>query len=134
MKENIVVDVNVKVHVPKEDWIDFCLLYPDLFMFGYIGYWAFGARPNGVKDQWIVIENEEVGSLSERESLEEEAQKAFVEGKPLPEYCHILNEKAVIKAFLIGCEKWGVDWFDDADGERYDAVIQLALLEEAKYG
>lgn len=134
MEENIIVKLNVSVHIPTESWIDFCLLHPDIFSYDYIGYWAYGVRPDNVKDQWIVIEDDEMVSESEKNQLIADANRAILLKQPLPKSAYLLNKGAVIKAFLFGCEKWGVDWFEDADGTYYDIVLQNALLGETRYG
>lgn len=134
MEDSIIVNLSVQVHIPTESWIDFCLLHPDIFSPDYIGYWAYGVRPDNIKNQWIVIEESEMVSDVHMKTLVTATNRAILENKRLPKPCHLLNKETVIKAFLIGCEKWGVDWFETADGNNYDIVIQNALLGETRYG
>jgi hypothetical protein len=40
----------------------------------------------------------------------------------------------VIKAWIEGAKKWGIDWFHDGDASRWDYAIQMALFGEQVYG
>lgn len=142
---DVEIEVSIKVPVPREDWIDFLTKHNDIFGSGYIGYWGHGIKvPSG----WIVWEfDNDPRKLPEKaEFIEQvspagwkkhhkEAFDAYKGRRDMPEHYHLLDEAVALKAFKIGVEKWGIDWFETrGDGDTYDLVLQLALLGEHRYG
>lgn len=129
--------IKVEVEVPQEDWIDYVTKEVDIFMTGYIGYWGRGypVEVRGEQVCWIVVEFEDHETRKQLDKMGEEAVRCFRDGLPMPERCHVLDEKMAIKAFEEGCKKWGADWFEDkGDANTYDWVLQQAMLGEQRYG
>jgi len=146
VKPDPVVEVVTKVTVPREDWIDFLTTYSDILGHGYIGYWARGVTRT--KRGWLLwdFESDERPLPGDcyfvdrmPRELEDKhhaaALKAFKAGKDLPPHYYVLDEAAAIKAYKIGCERWGVTWFEEkGDGDTYDIVLQEAILGAHTYG
>lgn len=146
MKVSVTLDIDV-----DDGWIEFCTKETDLFLNYHIGYWGHGVRPTGRKNAWLVWEGEEdprladllakgeisfLNQLSDKacKLLHKTAQDAVKNGTPLPQYYHLLDAAAAGKAWAEGVKKYGLDWYENADSNVYDCVVQLALLGEIKYG
>lgn len=149
------VKVNLEVKVDPA-WIKLCVAHPDMFGFDYIGHWGRGIQiiANGKKSVgWLVWEFEEDEQLSalmaregvsflnqlddeELDKLHQPALEAYAAGKPLPKYYHALDEDGAKRAWVEGVKRYGEDWYErpQTDANTYDAVLQLALLGEIKYG
>lgn len=107
--------------------------YTDVFLRNsYCGYWLEGID-HDPKLGWLAFEFGAV-DRSATEAEKEEAIAAWLEKKPLPPLFHALNDEVAEKSWCKAIERWGKDWYDDADGPRYDCALQTALFGEAKYG
>lgn len=133
------VKVQIEVEV-DQTWIDFCVKHNDLFMHSYIGYWARGVERTN-KRGWLVWEFENDPRYADMprddfytDKPHKEALAAWRADAPLPQHYYRLDEAAAIKAWQKGVERWGVDWYDRADANYYDELIQFALLGELRYG
>jgi hypothetical protein len=145
-KPDPVVEVTTKVTVPREDWIDFLTAYSDIFASGYIGYWARDVTRT--KRGWLLwdFESDErplpkgYDFVDRMDRTAEDkhhaaAVRAFKDGLELPKHYYVLDEDAAIRAYKIGCEKWGTNWFEEkGDGDTYDIVLQIAILGSHTYG
>ncbi len=123
MKHTVTFDIEV-----PEDWIEFLVRYSDLFGSNYCGYWLRGIEHDS--DGWIAWEHNDQ-SLSM--SAETEMLAAWRAGCLMPGFFRI-DRAMAIKAYIEGVKRWGVDWYKDGDGPRYDVVVQMALLGEVRYG
>jgi hypothetical protein len=121
----LTVDVN-------DDWIEYTMRYSDIFSSSCAGYWLRGVAlgPQG----WLVWEDDDK-CQSGQEPNREIAMKAWeLDANPLPEHWFRLDRAAAIRAWEEGVKRWGVDWYEEADAQREDVVLQLALLGEVRYG
>lgn len=152
--ESVPATVTYGVMVPRKSWVEYLTLHSDIFSSDYIGYWAYGERPvipDGDLDRtrWLVFENEGVPSMATRSGAQaclaryDAAKAAALAAREpvkspdefLPNGVFLLDAEAAIRAYTLGCAKWGADWFDrKGDALTYDVVIQLALLLEVRYG
>jgi hypothetical protein len=124
----VTTTVTVKV---DEEWIDFCTKYGDMFGRGYIGYWALGVERD-IERGWLLFEEGSDEALTDKEM--ERVKALWRAGEELPERWFKLDRDACIKAWIEGVKKWGVDWYEDSDANKYDYVVQMALLGEHRYG
>jgi hypothetical protein len=122
--------VTYEVEVPEEDWIGFLTKYNDIFGRNYCGYWLRGVEHDA---SWLCWEDDEEHRPGD-EPQRRKALAAWRAGTALPSGWHRLDRDTAVRAYHEGCKRWGADWFENGDGERYDVVIQLALLGEIKYG
>lgn len=123
-----------------KDWLDLVLNYADTFRSDYCGYWAHGVRLDSPKKEgdagygsWLVYET----GAEDRQPTTREELKAFTaaqKGKKLPKHWHLLDEQAATRAFLLGVEKWGLEWLQTGDASNHDVAIQSALLGCIVYG
>lgn len=126
---DLIVEVQIKI---DPGWFDFCLDDIDLFRTSYCGYWARGYEIDG---GWLIYENCDKPYSFEEEPDYSLAMSLVNDSKQvLPIGWHRLNKEIAINAFIEGVKRWGVNWYKDADAEKYDVVIQLALLGEIRYG
>lgn len=137
------IKAEIEVDIP-DDWIDLCTKYSDLFMKNYCGYWARGYQyPWG----WLVYELADDNVEFEKEPDHKHAigcaeTYTFLRGtysvdeskKVLPEHWFYVDKEAAIQAYVEGVKRWGLEWYNNGDAERYDVVIQMALLGEVRYG
>jgi len=114
-------------------WIAYLTHYPDIFASNYVGYWLRGVE-NLPDLGWLCWEDDEKGRYHGTEPNRKEALRAWQAGEPLPKHWFRLDRAAALRAWEKGVEHWGATWYEDADASSYDAVIQLALLGEIKYG
>lgn len=123
-----------QIEVPQEDWIDYLTKYPDIFSGDYCGYWMRGVERDD-KLGWLCWEHGDDWADYDQEPSRDAAVLAWKSGTPPPLGWHYLNEDAAVKAYVAGCQRWGIDWFDEkGDVGTYDVAIQLALLGEVRYG
>lgn len=129
--DKVTVKVEVEIEVPYEDWIQYLTECTDIFMSGYCGQWLRGVDRD--ETGWLTWEDDEDHRNGE-EPDREEALRAWKAGEALPAHWFRLDRAAAIKAYVIGVQKWGVNWFEDkGDAGTYDVVIQRALLGEYRY-
>lgn len=128
-EETISVTLTCEVLIPVKNWIEYLTKYSDIFgTTYYCGYWLLRI----VRDDtgWLCWEHCDENSQNDHD----QALKAFKEGGVLPPRYFRLDKDAAIKAYLEGCKRGGLGWFNQADGSDYDVAIQLALLGEIRYG
>lgn len=130
-KETVKHTMTIEVEILVEDWIDFLTCHSDIFGTNHCGYWARGIESDATG--WLVWEDDEKCRHG-REPDRQAAVAAWRAGEALPEHWYRLDRDAAIKAWCEGVKRGGVKWFDNADANDYDVVIQLALLGEIKYG
>lgn len=132
MADKITVSLEVVV---DPEWIDFCVQYNDLFMYGYCGYWLAGMEHDDTG--WLVYEYD-IGGDDNPYPIDRKERadivQAWQQGQPLPNRWYRLDKQAAILAYKHGVEKYGINWYDEGDANTYDYVIQLALLGELVYG
>lgn len=136
MTDKIKVKVEVEVAVDP-DWIDFLLNHNDIFMTSYCGYWMSGMELDENGGGWLVHEQDDDYDCAAAAANHPEYNaivKAWQDGKPLPDKWFRLDKEAAIRAWIEGCKKYGVDWYENSDAVSMDVVIQLALLGEVRYG
>lgn len=132
--EAATVSVTLDVKVDP-DWTEFCCKYSDMFSTDHIGYWARGMVRDRKNEEngWLLFEHggEE---FPDGEPNEAEAMRAWKAKEPLPPNYFRLDKAATEKAWAEGCKRYGVDWYENADANTYDVVVQMALLGEVRYG
>lgn len=115
----------------KADWIEFVTGHTDMFSTDYSGYWLRGVEHN--ERGWLAWEDDEehpFGQEPDRDS----ALFAWRYDDPLPPGWFRLNNALAEKAWDIGVQKHGERWYSEGDSTTYDTVLQLALLDEVRYG
>lgn len=129
--ESLRTQVQYEVTI-EASWLDFCR-GSDLFRRSYCGYWLLGFSYDG--DDWLCYEVEE-RSISGDLPNQEEAQKAWQSGQPLPANWFVLGHDVAVRAYVIGCQLRGKGWYsgEHSDANGYDRLIQQALLGTEKYG
>lgn len=113
-------------------WFEYLTVHLDIFASTRAGYWLRGVE-NLPGLGWLCWEDDwkcHQGHEPNREA----ALKAWQAGAPLPEHWFKLDQDAAIRAWEEGVKRWGVDWYENVDGQREDVVVQLALLGEIRYG
>jgi hypothetical protein len=113
-----------------QDWVDLVTKETDLFVQGYCGYWLRGAVQSD-KLGWLCCE---LSDESEYPTPTPEIHEAWERRRELPEGWYRLNEKLACRSWALGVKKWGTDWLEIGDAEKYDVVIQESLLGEIRYG
>lgn len=127
-KHTVVLTSNV-----DPDWIAFCVgSDTDLFRSTYCGYWLRGVERTKVRGR-LVWEDDERHAFDE-EPDRKEALRAWRKGEALPKGWHRMDLAFAIRAWGIGVLAFGEKWYDEGDADRYDYVIQMALLGEERYG
>ena len=128
------VTAQIEIQIPVEGWIDYLTQCVDIFgTTYYAGYWARGVEHDKGRG-WLVWEHGDTGAALGEEPDRKAAVKAWRSGAALPKGWHRLDRDAAIRAFVEGAKKWGVEWFENGDGPRYDYCVQMALLGEERYG
>ena len=112
-------------------WVEYLTQYNDVFNRGSAGYWLRGVERSELG--WLCWEDDEQHRHGDEPDLEE-ALRAWVAGEPLPPHWFRLDRAAALRAWEEGVKRWGVDWYEQVDADREDAVLQLALLGEMRYG
>ena len=114
---------HLHLEIPQ-DWIDFVTQGTDVFRSQpYCGYWARGVEHDEALG-WLVWDKLSLNKyLAPGSELNRAlALRAWREG-----WYHF-NRGFAIAAYIEGVKLYGVDWFEDADGPRYDRVIQRAAF------
>ena len=124
--EKITATIEVTV---DPDWIELCTKHCDIFIHDICGYWMRGMKRQDDLG-WLC---HEFDSCVVNSSEYSKIVKAWIDEKPLPEGWHRLDKAAAIKAYKVGVEKFGTDWYENGDANTYDTVVQLALLGEQRY-
>ena len=96
------------------------------------GYWARGVEHQSDLG-WLVWESPDKCRPGE-EPDRDEALAAWQARTALPASWLRLDAAAALRAWVAGVRRWGEHWFQRADQERYDVVLQEALLGEVRYG
>jgi hypothetical protein len=112
-------------------WPDYVAHGNDIFRTNYIGYWAFGVAHDDTLG-WLVYEHGD-----ERRPDDEECDRVtdlWKRGEALPERWFRIDKSVAMRAWEEGVKQWGVRWTDKTDANREDAILQLALLGELRYG
>lgn len=120
----------------RDEYINDVALNVDQFRTECSGYWARGVlfvKARGLG--WLVWEDDE-SHLNGEEPERSTAVRLWRHGATvsLPSGWHAWNREAAIGAYAIGERLWGEDWYEKGDANSYDAVMQLALLGEVRYG
>lgn len=127
------LDLSVTITVKVDpEWIEFLTKYSDIFGSPYYaGYWLFGVERDDALG-WLAYEHGDDRRPSDRECKRVVA--LWRAGEPLPERWFRLDRAAAIKAWGEAVKRYGVDWYEKADGAVYDVAVQMALLGEVRYG
>lgn len=114
------------------DWIAFCVgPDTDLFRSGYCGYWLRGVERTKARGR-LVWEDDEQHAFGE-EPGRKEALRAWRKGEALPNGWHRMDLAFAVKAWGVAVLTFGEKWYDEGDADRYDYVVQQALLGEQRY-
>lgn len=134
------IQASVDVTIPG-DWFDFLVNHNDIFFTSYAGYWMRGIEYDEELG-WLVYEQGDDALPSDK--LQQEAIGAWKDptsrstisspGEGLPDHFFRIDAETARAAFIVGVKKWGLNWYEEADANSYDVVIQLALLGEIRYG
>lgn len=117
----------------RDEYIDVALNV-DQFRMECSGYWARGVRFVKARGLgWLVWEDDE-SHLKGEEPERLEAVRSWRLGAYLPSGWYRWDRSAAEKAYAIGERLWGENWYEKGDANSYDAVMQLVLLGEVRYG
>jgi len=120
----------------RDEYIEDVALNVDQFRVEYSGYWARGVRFVKARG-WLVWEDDE-SHLQGEEPERAEAVRSWRLGadRTLPSGWYVWNRETAKEAYAIGERLWGERWYENpgTDANNYDAVMQLVLLGEVRYG
>ena len=116
----------------KEAWTELVVKCNDLFRTDHCGYWLRGVKHVRLLG-WLAWEDDEQHEF-DQEPGRGEAVAAWLAGKPLPAGWFRLDKELAERAWAIGVQKYGENWYAEGDSTTYDTVFQLALLGEVRYG
>jgi hypothetical protein len=122
----------IKEEIPPE-WLSEICLWPDIFSYSGIGYWAKGIDHDNQLGHliWLFTEDKREGNGPH---LHDDAVRSWRKCLPLPEHYHVLNRALAVRAWVIMSKLEGDKWHESADVEVTDNAIQLALFGEVLYG
>jgi hypothetical protein len=117
----------------REEYINDVALNVDQFRMQCSGYWARGVRFVKARG-WLVWEDDE-SHLHGEEPERAEAVRLWRLGadRTLPSGWYVWNREIAKEAYATGERLWGESWYEHADANSYDIVMQLALLGEVRY-
>lgn len=134
--------VKVTVNLTVESELDSCWIefvtgstqgYGDIFMRdGHCGYWMMGIK-HDPQLGWLAFEHGAEDRIPSKEE-DKAAIKAWKAGEALPKHYHALNLELAKKGWAEGIKRQGVNWYESADGNDYDNMVQYALLGQLVYG
>lgn len=122
-----VIKVEIEVRVDS-NWINFVTCENDIFRADHCGNWLYGIR---VDDGWLVVHCE---NRVRARDIADKALKCRLAGIKMPDNCYILDRDMAIRAYAEGVKKYGPDWYENADVEKYSAVLQRAMFGAELYG
>ena len=130
-ESEVEIDVSVSSKVAP-DWILFVCAWDDGFGREYYGYWCYGVERDP-KLGWLVYVSEDAEGWPPTAD-DEAAIAAWRVGEPLSEGWYRFDVGLAKAAWAEGVKRWGCDWYEDGDAERYDVVVQVAALGKIVYG
>lgn len=115
----------------KADWVEFVTQYNDIFNADHCGYWLRGV--DRTEEGVLAWEDDEQHPHFGEPGLKL-ARFIYRTGGTLPPGWFRLDKALAEKAWDIGVQKHGEQWYSEGDSTTYDTVLQLALLDEVRYG